>query len=222
MKLNRNNKYQRYVATGLICTSLMTFNYFSSKDYKENQAPDSVETTEMLHEETVKNDFVPFTEEQVIEGISSLNVEEREMPYNAYKVVTFRDTNDYYRIMIVNTKIFFDTDDNGNIKKEVYLVYDAFSNELLFKTDSFDNEYVDAYNEIFSGSKIISFDSVERLYNLSYWNGVPGEYISSLIPNCEQYDCVSNMNIARLYVSLTPERYRVNYSDLINLEVNIK
>ena len=138
-------------------------------------------------------------EETLTEEINKLNIINNKMyRENVYKVITFGDTNGYYRVMIIN--VYINNDDS-------YLIKDAFSKTDLFITYDFSEIY--ALNPLFENSNILYFGSLDKLSDIARING---------LDKVEYNDSLSDLDVARMYISVVNDGNRVNYDDLCKVK----
>lgn len=211
MKLQKNNKYQKCVALCLAYISTLMLNNITEEELPREEIV--TPTIEFCETPRILSNFVVPTEEEIIENIFDLNIIQKENPSNVYKVLQFKDNKGYYRIMAVITKVCYIIDEEGNIIDDYYEVYDAFSNEKLFTTTTFESD-ITSFNILFEGVEIISYDNLSKLGDIAYLYGATDEYIENILPDLREHEFLGNVDVARMYISLVPSNYRVSYSEL--------
>jgi len=219
MKLIRENKYENFITLGIALLVVASISIKTSILEKEEPKEETAQTqvVEFKEVERIKEDFTVPTLDEMVKEILELNIiEEDSLPYQSYKLLEFKDSEGYYRIMPVTSKVNYEVNSEGQIEDEYYDTYDAFYGIPLFKTHTFEKEDIEPYNDLFTNARIISYDDFEEIRGIAYLHGASSEFIDSVMPHCEKHNMLGNTDIAIAYTYLIPDSYRVDYEDLTN------
>lgn len=220
MKLMDNDKYRTCVAFGIAGLTIVNLAIIKGQiKRKERVYDEPVKVVEFEETKQINNNFVVSELGDMVDVMLEFNIEEKLLPYKSYKLIEFKDSEGYYRIMPVVSELGYIVNSDKQIIGEYYDVYDAFSDVPLFKMNgSIDN--IDNYNDLFTGAKIISYEDFSNIRKISYLHGASYEFIDSVMPVSDEYNLLSNTDIAIAYGYLIPENYRVVYNDLVNKEIS--
>lgn len=149
------------------------------------------------------------------EEYDNLRINEyRSLPYNTYKVLRYVDFNNYERVAIVNTYVNFMTDENKNITREYYNIYDAFSGDFLLSTYdiSSGNKYDDG--EVYY---ILSYGDLLDLKDIAESKGLNSEYTDSIMSDDIKRKSITTDEAAFDYLMLVTanERYQNKNEELV-------
>lgn len=202
-------KNRQALAAILVYLAFLGLVFTKSNEKEKITEQTSIETLEDNH---ITHYEIP-SEEYVINSINNLGIQDESIkPSNIYKVIEFKDNNGFYKIMIVNIEVMFNTND-GEIIGQTYLVKDAFTKTELFYTKDFSE--IISLNDKFDSADIISCSKLEKLKQLALFNGAPKEYVESF-----KFDGSLNDDyVGELYVTFINESNRVNSNDLENSKV---
>jgi hypothetical protein len=150
-------------------------------------------------------------ENEINDEIEKLNIENNVYyPTDTYKILQFVDSDNHYKIMVVNLFVNYFKNSDDVISKK-YTVVDTFSKTKLFDTEDFVN--ISNNNILFDNANIISCDNLSKIIDIARLNNVNEEYINYILMNIKNKN-LNNTEVARLYVSLININNRVIYDDL--------
>lgn len=200
MKLQKLNKYVACVLIGFTAISTTAC----------TEVEEEIIVEEPISRVEVVNSFNYPSGEEINDRLSVYgNLDTSVYPREIYKVLEISDKDQFYRVIIVKGRVDYIEKDNSI--EEVYTISHAFSVDDIFTTTDLDNfsdaEYI---NEILNGGRILCLSSIDKLGDIAKLFGADDEYVDSVMST----GFVSDLDVARMYVSLIPNGCRVTSNEL--------
>lgn len=199
-------KNKKIALTVLLLGALITAAYKKNNIIVTGNIENQIKYTEYDNKAYIVYDYLPLSEDEINNEMEKLNIKEDiTYPANRYKVLKFLDSNNNYKVMVVNIYVNYKKDNNKNLVLTDYTVIDAFSHEELFDTKDFIN--ILSKNVVFDDVKILSCDNILEIFKIVNKNAVNENYD---IENTN----LTNFEVARLYISFINGNNRITYEDL--------